>query len=271
LQGTCDAFGSGGYLEALRLTPPGGPVFSLLLDQRSDDGLPSQVYLGNHAKQVLAWAPPRAELEAGVVLDGHCGWVRALASSGGRWLFSAACNTVHVWDNARAVPSVAATATLAKGDILALTASKDRLYTAAADGSIRAFSVGKRGELGVVAGRARAHHDRVTALALAGNLLFSTSYDGSIKAWDPVSLEIVVGTAGVHGGERVHCLVRGPDGLLYTGGDDNLVRRWEPSLLQEAAAPLHAHNYPVRALAAGGGELVVSADKGGEVAVWKVA
>ena len=111
----------------------------------------------------------------------------------------------------------------------------------------------------------------MTALALAGNLLFSTSYDGSIKAWDPVSLEIVVGTAGVHGGERVHCLVRGPDGLLYTGGDDNLVRRWEPSLLQEAAAPLHAHNYPVRALAAGGGELVVSADKGGEVAVWKVA
>ena len=101
MQGTCDAFGSGGYLEARRLTPAGGPVFSLLLDQRAYDGLANQVYLGTHGKQVLAWVPPAPELESRVVLDANCGWVRALASAAGRWLFSAACNQLRTWDMAR--------------------------------------------------------------------------------------------------------------------------------------------------------------------------
>jgi pleiotropic regulator 1 len=245
-------------------------VFSLLLDRRSDDGLPSQVYLGNHAKQVLAWVPPREALEAGVVLDAQCGWVRALAAAGSRWLFSAACNQLHVWDMARAVPSLVSTVSLERGDILALAATRTGVYTAGADGALRAFSVGKAGELTEVAARPRAHNDRVTALALAGNLLISSSYDGSLKAWDPASLEIVVGAQAAHAGERVHCLALGPDGLLYSGGDDHLVRRWSPGLLTQAAGPLYGHSHCVRALAAGPRELVVSGDKSGEVAVWKV-
>lgn len=48
-----------------------------------------------------------------------------------------------------------------------------------------------------------------------------------------------------------------------------LIRRWATSLLQPAAPPLHCHSHSVRALAAGR-EVVVSGDKGGEVAVWKV-
>jgi hypothetical protein len=48
------------------------------------------------------------------------------------------------------------------------------------------------------------------------------SYDGSLKAWDADSLEIVVDRSSAHGGERVHCLAVGPDGLLYTGGDDKV-------------------------------------------------
>ena len=50
-----------------------------------------------------------------------------------------------------------------------------------------------------------------------------------------------------------------------------MVRRWIPGLLQQAAPPLHAHNHSVGALAAGKNELLVSADNGGEVAMWKVA
>lgn len=49
-----------------------------------------------------------------------------------------------------------------------------------------------------------------------------------------------------------------------------LVRRWEPTLLQPAAAPLLCHHHSVRSLAAGSRELLVSGDKGGEVAVWRV-
>lgn len=54
------------------------------------------------------------------------------------------------------------------------------------------------------------------------------------------------------------------------GTPPQLVRRWNPALLEPAADPLYCHNNSVRALAAGPRQVVVSGDKGGEVAVWKV-
>lgn len=50
--GGCDALCDNSYSEAQRLAVPGGPVFSTLLDRRSDDGLADQIYLGTHGKQV---------------------------------------------------------------------------------------------------------------------------------------------------------------------------------------------------------------------------
>lgn len=171
---------------------------------------------------------------------------------------------------ARAVPSAVGTTVVEKGDILAMVASKDRLFTAGSDGSIRSFTIGKKGGLTPAACRPKAHGDRVTSLVLDRGILFSSSYDGSIKSWDADSLEIVsVATSG-HTGERVNCLALGPGKLLYSGGGDHMVRRWSPGLLQEAAPPLHAHNHSVCALAAGNNDLVVSADNGGEIAMWKV-
>ena len=121
-----------------------------------------------------------------------------------------------------------------------------------------------------MAARKKAHAERVTALALRRGLLYSVSYDGALKAWDAQTLDIVVDRSSAHGGERVHCLALGPDGLLYTGGSDKQVRRWDPQLMLPAAQPLLCHNHSVRTLAAGGRELLVSGDKGGEVAVWRV-
>lgn len=71
-----------------------------------------------------------------------------------------------------------------------------------------------------------------------------------------------------HEGQRIQCAVIGPDGVLYTGGDDCLVRRWDPKLLTPAAAPLQVHHASVRALAAGSKECLLSGDASGEVAVW---
>lgn len=270
-QGNCEELDVCGFKEEARLAPPGGPIFSLALDSREQDGLPNQVFVGNHAKQVAVWVPPAAELDSNVVLDEHCGWVRSLAVAQGRWLFSCACNTLRQWDMSRAVPRCVSTVCLDKGDILALVARKDRIYAANADGSIRAWSIDRKsGDLSEVACHMKAHGERVTAIALRGALLYSVSYDGCLKAWDADNLDIVVDRSSAHGGERVHCLAVGPDGLLYTGGDDKLVRRWDPSLLMPAAQPLLCHNHSVRTLAAGGKELVVSGDKGGELAVWKV-
>jgi hypothetical protein len=197
----------------------------------------------------------------------------------------------------------------------------------------RSWTVGKKGELVEAAARPGAHADRVTSLALAGGRLFSVSYDGSVRAWDAASLEPVADVRAAHDGGRLHCAVIGPDGRLYTGGDDQvggwaarplhhwapraavpgwrgggrvaagglgrqmqagavserpaphgatefsppcphlhaqLVRRWAVDALVPAAAALYAHNHSVRALAAGPGGLLVSGDKGGEVAVWAV-
>jgi pleiotropic regulator 1 len=244
LQGDCAELSVCGFQEEARLTPPGGPVFSLALDAREQDGLPNQVWVGNHAKQVGVGLPPATELDPNVsgwvgvvpgwpawaaaaatslcaalgqqsgccrqhclaaaaartescwcrthrillplpslkqlpaclqvVLDEHCGWVRSLAMSQGRWLFSCACNTLRQWDMSRAVPRCVATVTLERGDILALVARKRRVYAASTDGSIRAWSIGsKGGELTEVACRKKAHGERVAAIALRGGLLYS--------------------------------------------------------------------------------------------------
>jgi hypothetical protein len=49
-----------------------------------------------------------------------------------------------------------------------------------------------------------------------------------------------------------------------------LIRRWKLGVLAEAAEPLYCHNYPVRALACGGGATLVSGDSGGEIGVWRI-
>lgn len=79
---------------------------------------------------VTAKSPPEAAMLRGSP-------ARPPARSQGRWLFSCACNTLRVWDMARAIPRCVHTVTLDKGDILSLVASKDRVYAANADGSLR--------------------------------------------------------------------------------------------------------------------------------------
>ena len=310
-------------------------------------------------------------------MNGHTGWVRALATSGGRWLFSCGCNHLRQWDTTFTVPREVASSALFTGDILALAATERRVFTAGADGSVRAWAAaggggrkdgaspppspapspgggkaaaaaaahgsgggggggGKEGELRGVASREKAHGGRVTSLAVAGSLLFSVSYDGRIKVrargrlngrplwrawvgvcvcgragraprrppragpprrpaprpapsragvtqrpppppppppqgWDTETLNLVVERSAAHGGARISAAALGPDGLLYTGGDDGLVRVWDPVELGPAGPPLDGHGgAAVRVLAAGppGGGCLVSGDASGEVAVW---
>jgi hypothetical protein len=57
--------------------------------------------------------------------------------------------------------------------------------------------------------------------------------------------------------------------------DPQLIRRWRAGvsgagLLSTAAPALYCHNYPVRTLAAGSTETLVSGDSNGEIAVWRV-
>ena len=46
----------------------------------------AQVFCGNAAKSIGVWDLPSPEMQNKVILNGHTGWVRALAAEG-RWLF----------------------------------------------------------------------------------------------------------------------------------------------------------------------------------------
>ena len=53
-----------------------------------------QIFAGTRDHSVVAWEPPKQQLEETVSLGGHTGWVRSLATSG-QWLFSASCSMVR--------------------------------------------------------------------------------------------------------------------------------------------------------------------------------
>ena len=91
----------------------------------------------------------------------------------------------------------------------------------------RSWNVDKKGELTPAAARDKAHQDRVTAIVWHKNFLYSVSYSGSLKMWDGNSLELVAHVSRAHEGGRIHCAAAGPDGYLYTGGDDK-VRQSRP-------------------------------------------
>lgn len=186
--------------------------------------------------------------------------------------------------------------------------SKGRLYTGSNNGTLRVYSVvlpkynlqskvvpvsssgNKEGneamltavgyqqhpglleeEIGGQKGVLQAHMDRITGLVYHKNFLYSVSRDGTLKMWDSSTLELLAEVPSAHNGAHVTCICIGPDDFLYTGGADNFVRRWTlGELLPAMNHELYGHNYPVRSLAAGNCETLVSADAGGEVAVWRV-
>ncbi len=62
----------------------------------------------------------------------------------------------------------------------------------------------------------------MTAILWHKNFLYSVSYDGCIKMWDGTNLELVMEVKKAHDGQRIQCGAIGPDGFLYTGGDDKV-------------------------------------------------
>ena len=86
----------------------------------------------------------------------------------------------------------------------------------------RSWAIDKKGCLEERRSREKAHKDRVTALLTHNGFLYSVSYDGSVKMWDADSMELVMEAANAHEGGRVNCAAIGPDGNLYTGGDDKV-------------------------------------------------
>lgn len=272
---SCSGHSCLGEVEgALRVAMPGAPIFSMALDNETTGSGRRQVLLGTSAKSVLAWEPPQMRTVENVSLSGHTGWVRALAVQG-RWLFSCSCNKVRAWDMSRAVPRLVDEECSFTGDIISATIGGGQLFTGGACGAIRLWKIDdKTGHLKYVMANEDAHTGRVTGVAWSRGFLYTSSADGTVRMWD-ASLELVTSVPNAHDGGKVNCLTIGPDGVIYTGGDDKLVRRWRAGvspkgLLAEAAPPLYCHHAPVRTLSAGPNHTIVSGDKRGDVAVWRV-
>lgn len=262
-------------LEVQKVQLPGSPVFSLAkVDSSNDSGSksaqqPLAVYCGTAAKEVVAWTVGASQIQDKVRLGGHTGWVRSLATSG-RWLFSCGCNYLRQWDTAWPVPKELKSTKLFTGDILAIAAGGGKVYTCGADGSIRSWVVTKQGSLIESSAREKGHAERIVAAVHHGGLLYTTSFDGSIKGWSADTLELVVQVRGAHDDKRVHCMCIGSDNVLYTGGDDMLVRRWSPATLEPVRLPMYGHQSSVRVLAAGNQGCLVSGDANGEVCIWAI-
>lgn len=230
---------SGSEMELRRkIILSGGPAFCAVGDMRSEDGLLDRIYMGTHSNTVLSWTPETmVESDEYAVIGRQCGWVRSMVSDG-RWLFSAACNQIQMFDRARAVPTLVANVTLDKGDILAMACTKDTLYAGTVDGCLYAFDVDRCGGISLRSCRTRAHSGRITDLVAYKGMLLSSSYDGSIKAWDFRDLEIVNILSNAHSGERITCLALGPCDALYSGGVDATIRKWEPNVLEQLDQPM---------------------------------
>jgi len=77
---------------------------------------------------------------------------------------SSGCNKIVQWDLSRSVPSKVNEVSVYTGDIQGLVTGGGRLFSCGADGSIRSWQVGKKGELTPVAARDKAHKERVSAI-----------------------------------------------------------------------------------------------------------
>lgn len=260
---------SGSEMELRRkIILSGGPAFCAVGDMRSEDGLLDRIYMGTHSNTVLSWTPETVvESDEYAIIGRQCGWVRSMVSDG-RWLFCAACNQIQMFDRARAVPTLVASVTLDKGDILAMACTKDTLYAGTVDGCLYAFDVDRCGGISLRSCRTRAHGGRITDLIAYKGMLLSSSYDGSIKAWDFRDLEIVNILSNAHSGERITCLALGPCDVLYSGGVDATIRKWEPNVLEQLDKPMRLENGDSARCLACTKDIMALGTARGDILVW---
>lgn len=247
------------------------PVLAMTGDSdRAKDGSIS-VYCGRaKANDILCWDhPPNSGFNPRVVLNDQSGWVRDLASVD-RWMFSVDCNNLRQWDLSWAMPRHVRDTSLFKGDILCITCGSNKVFAGVSDGSIHSWEIAKTGEL-IYSSFCKAHKDRVTALVWNEGVLFSAETDGSIRSWSDDDLDPIGTFNDAHEGARVNCLAIGPDGVLYSGGEDQgLIKRWNGKRLFPCQQPLYCHKSPVRVLNFGNMNSLIAGDSNGVVSIWRV-
>ncbi|KAL5212942.1 hypothetical protein ABZP36_023789 [Zizania latifolia] len=120
------------------------------------------------------------------------------------------------------------------------------------------------------------HVDAVTALAVSpdGALLYSTSWDRSLKVWRLPNFRCVESIAPAHD-DAINALAVSPDGRVYTGSADKKIKVWRRGPGQKKHAlvgTMERHLSAVNALALGAnGVVLYSGACDRSVVVWESA
>ncbi|KAL6635101.1 hypothetical protein ACP70R_027772 [Stipagrostis hirtigluma subsp. patula] len=121
------------------------------------------------------------------------------------------------------------------------------------------------------------HVDAVTALAVSpdGALLYSASWDRSVKVWRLPDFRCVESVAPAHD-DAINALAVSPDGHVYTGSADKKIKAWrrdpERKNKHVLVATMERHRSAVNALALGvDGKVLYSGACDRSVVVWERA
>ena len=193
-------------------------------------------------------------------LEGHTGWVRALALLPDGCLISSGDNTIRLWD----VKTGAETARLEGhgGPVRALAVLPDGRLASSGDNTIRLWDV----KTGAETARLEDHGGPVWAFALLpDDRLASGSHDNTIRLWDAKTGAEMARLEG-HGGS-VRALALLPDGRLASGSDDKAIRLWDVRTGAETAR-LEGHSGPVYALARLADDRLASGSHDNTIRLW---
>ncbi|KAG6396462.1 hypothetical protein SASPL_142612 [Salvia splendens] len=114
------------------------------------------------------------------------------------------------------------------------------------------------------------HHDAVSGLAAAENLIFSISWDRSLKIWNSENLHCLQSINKAHD-DAINAVAVSSDGLIYTGSADRKIKVWSREEKKFAAiATLEKHKSAVNALAlSGDGSVLFSGSCDRSILVWE--
>ncbi|KAL7110262.1 hypothetical protein ACP275_05G013600 [Erythranthe tilingii] len=282
--------------------------------------LPSVPSLTPHPGSTLEHAATSAAAAAHhhclATLKGHSSYIFSL-SVAGKHLYSGASNgEIRAWDrnpsssthshntvteaHCSAVKSIAV---LGEKLITAHQDHKIRIYKihnnqkyrlittlpTVTDGCMRLFSAKNYVETRRHVKRTWVHHaDAVSSLALSenGSLLYSVSWDRSIKVWRTSDFKCVESLHNAHE-DAINAVVLSSDGHVYTASADKTIKVWKKQdgtkkVKHALVCTLEKHSSSVNALALSGGDApvlysgacdrsIIVWEKGGGAAGWAVA
>ncbi|EAW16767.1 Pfs, NACHT and WD domain protein [Aspergillus fischeri NRRL 181] len=204
------------------------------------------------------------------VLEGHTGWVTAVAfSPGGQTIVSAAADeTIRLWD--AATGSARQTLQGHTGWVIAVAFSPDGqiIASAAKDGTIRLWDAAT----GTARQTLQGHITSVEAVAFSpgGQTIASAATDGTIWLWDAATGAVRQTLQGHTG--WVTAVAFSPDGqIIASAATDGTIQLWDTAMCS-ARQTLHGHMDWVTAVAfSPDGQIIASAAKDGTIRLWDAA